>query len=115
MMGPPRFVFTQAAQVARDRMEFFQRISWTDPQIADTGGWNVAADTQTNSIWTDGVTQVVEQTFTVNWRVTDLAFDPSDPTDPVLKQIDVSVNWNEINDPAGMAPRRYGATSRRFN
>ena len=42
-------------------------------------------------------------------------FDPSDPTDPVLKQIDVRVTWNEPGDPAGTPPRRYGATTRRFN
>ncbi len=105
---------TQAAQVAQDRLEMFNRIGWTDPLLTP-GGWVIAGDTITNQVWVDGATQIAEQTFSVDWRVQNLAFDPTDPTDPTLKQIDVRVTWREPSDPAGMPARRYAATVRRFN
>ena len=109
---------TQAAQVARDRLEIFQRLPWTDPQLAPTvgpAGWLIGADTQDNDVWVDGATTVREQRFNVDWRITDIAFDPTNPAVPVLKQIDVRVTWREPGDPAGMAARRFAATTRRFN
>ncbi len=98
---------TQAAQIARDRMEFFHRINWADPDMADTAGWMLAGeiiDTQVDAV--GGAVTVNEQRYTVDWQIQDLAAD--------LKQIDVRVTWREPSDPVGMAPRRFAATSMRF-
>jgi Tfp pilus assembly protein PilV len=98
---------TRAAQIARDRMEFFHRIQWTDPDLADTTGWLIAGDIVNDQVETlGGGTFRTEQAYTVDWEIQDLAAD--------LKQIDVRVTWREPTDPSGRAPRRFGATSMRF-
>jgi type IV pilus assembly protein PilV len=98
---------TRAAQIARDRMEFFHRIQWTDPDLADTTGWLLAGEVVTDQVETlGGGTFRTEQAYTVDWEIQDLAAD--------LKQIDVRVTWREPTDPSGRAPRRFGATSMRF-
>ena len=106
---------TQGAQIARDRMEFFHRVQWTDPVLADTTGWLMAANVINSQVETlGGGTFQNEQRYTVDWQIQDLAFDPADPTVPILKQIDVRVTWREPSDPQGMAPRRFAATSMRY-
>ena len=98
---------TRAAQIARDRMEFFHRVGWSDADLTDTTGWLLAGDIITDQVETlGGGTFRNEQRYTVDWEIQDLAVD--------LKQIDVRVTWREPSDPNGRAPRRFGATSMRF-
>jgi len=98
---------TRAAEIARDRMEFFHRVQWGDADLADTTGWMLAGDIVNDRVETlGGGTFRTEQAYTVDWQIQDLAVD--------LKQIDVRVTWREPADPAGRAPRRFGATSMRF-
>ena len=106
---------TRAAQIARDRMEFFHRIQWTDADMADTAGWMMTADIVNDQVETlGGGTFWNEQRYDVDWQIQDLAFDPADPVTPILKQIDVRVTWTEPSDPPGVAPRRFAATSMRY-
>ena len=106
---------TQAAQIARDRMEFFHRVQWTDADLADTTGWLLAGEVIDAQVETlGGGTFRNEQRYTVDWQITDVAFDPANPAVPILKQIDVRVTWREPADPVGRAPRRFAATSMRF-
>ena len=97
---------TRAAQIARDRMEIFQRSPWIT--IPDTGGWVLNADvTQIEGAVTGGAAPVsTEAAFNVDWRVTDML--------PNLRQIDVRVTWSEPSDPPGWPPRRYALTSQRY-
>ncbi len=107
---------TQGAQIARDRMEFFHRVQWNDPDLADTTGWMMAGEIINYQVETlGGGTFRNEQRYQVDWNVQDVAFDPAAPGVPILKQIDVRVTWNEPSDPPGMAPRRFAATSMRYN
>lgn len=106
---------TQAAQIARDRMEFFHRVGYDDPDMADTTGWLMAGDVINSQVeGYGGGTMLTENVYTVDWMVQDVTFDPDDATVPILKQIDVRVTWREVNDPVGMPNRRYAATSMRF-
>ena len=98
---------TRAAEIARDRMEFFHRVGWGDADLADTTGWLLAGEVVNDRVETlGGGTFRIEQRYTVDWEIQDLA--------PDLKQIDVRVTWNEPGDPPGRAPRRFGATSMRY-
>ncbi|MCC6642767.1 MAG: prepilin-type N-terminal cleavage/methylation domain-containing protein [Deltaproteobacteria bacterium] len=75
---------TQAAVIARDQMETFQRLAWASPQLAATAGWT-APVAVTNV--PDGAPGV-EQSYALSWRVTNV--DAS-----WIKNIDVRVTWNE--------------------
>lgn len=98
---------TQAAQIARDRMEFFHRIEWTDTDLDDTAGWQLAGQLIDTQIETQGgATTYADTRFTVDWQIQDVAAD--------LKQLDVRVTWREPADPPGMPDRRFAATSMRY-
>ena len=73
---------TEAAQLARDQMEYLHRLDWGDAAIQPTG-WTVdflgSGATETINVDSASGTQQ-EMTYTVSYRV--LA-DPIDPTDRV--------------------------------
>lgn len=77
---------TQAAVMARDQLETFQRLAWADPQLGATGGWTapVAVD-----VTPDGAAGP-EQSYALSWRI-------ADTTPSWIKSIDVRVTWNEPN------------------
>lgn len=90
---------TQAAVLARDRMEIFQRVAWTDPLLAATA-WTAPVTVNKAPIGGTGT----EQSYSVSWRVTDV--------DPAwIKNVDVRVTWNEPNS----APRTMTISSVRYN
>ena len=91
---------TQAAVVARDQMETFQRVKWTSAQLAPTAGWS-APITVNNT--PDGGAGA-EQSYAVSWRITNV--DPS-----WIKNVDVRVTWNERN----FAGRTLTISSTRYN
>jgi len=75
---------TQAAVVARNQMEIFQRLAWTDPGIVATAGWTAPVVVTT----TPTGAAAAEQTYNVTWRITDL--DPN-----WIKNVDIRITWNE--------------------
>jgi len=91
---------SQAAVVARDQMETFQRVKWTSAQLAATVGWS-APITVNNT--PDGGAGA-EQSYAVSWRITNV--DPS-----WIKNVDVRVTWNERN----FAGRTLTISSTRYN
>jgi prepilin-type N-terminal cleavage/methylation domain-containing protein len=90
---------TQAAVVARDQMELFQHLAWTDAQLNATG-WT--APTTVNSTPQGGVG--TEQSYAVSWRITNV--DPN-----WIKNVDVRVSWNEPN----FTGRTLTISSTRYN
>jgi type IV pilus modification protein PilV len=103
--------YTGASQVARDRMEELMRMPWGDPALTANGAWQPDG-TRTTSVTLEDGTQVPEQTFTRERRV---SIQPLSPAR--LKQIDVRVTWYEAHDDPAPAPphRRYALTTQRFN
>jgi Tfp pilus assembly protein PilV len=103
--------YTQAAQIARDRMELLQRLPWTHADVLPTGGW-VADGAAAAMVEHETLGQTQEMAFTREYRV---VADAAQPTE--LREIDVRVTWYEANDPPAPAPprRRYAITSVRFN
>jgi Tfp pilus assembly protein PilV len=75
---------TQAAVVARDQMEIFQTLSWTDPQLNATAGWTAPVTVNNAPDGGPGT----EQSYSVVWRITNV--DPN-----WMKNVDVRVTWNE--------------------
>jgi len=94
---------TEAAVIARDQMENFQRLAWTDPQLDDTGGWTPVANVQ-SQVLAEDTGMVVQQTFGITWRITDV--DPN-----WMKDVDVQVSWNPPVGP----PRTVTLSSVRYN
>ncbi len=103
---------TDAAQVAQDQMELLQTQPWA--AIAPVGWTAPVAQTVTNPVQVAGVqaanVAAANQQFNVSWRIT--AF-PGAAAE--LRQIDVSVTWNEPDDPPGMPPRRYAISAVRHD
>lgn len=81
---------SQAAVIARDQMETFQQLFWTDAgldlRLVQTAGWT--APVTVNRQPTGGAG--VEQAYNVSWRITDVDA-------AWLKNVDVRVTWNEAN------------------
>ena len=92
---------TDAAEIAQTQIEELNRLAWDDANLAPTGGW-AAAVTRDRSVGTDGVA-VIEQTYTLTWRITNL--------NNWVKTIDVRVDWDEPNRPG----RSYTITTIRHN
>lgn len=92
--------FTQAMVVAQDQMEAFQRTSFTG--MADTAGaWTAP---QTVTAQTNNSTYATEQSYSVDWRITD-------EVAGWTKLVDVRVSWNEPDFPT----RQIVLSSRRYN
>lgn len=90
---------TLASAIAESRMEQLQRLAWD--QLAPTAGWTAPIQVQ-NKVQAGGT--VVEQTFDVEWRVTDLVTDWT-------RAVDVKVSWDETGRP----DRSVVFSSIRFN
>jgi prepilin-type N-terminal cleavage/methylation domain-containing protein len=94
---------TDAAEFAQRRVEEFQRMAWNDPGLAATGGWVPAGGQQEQTEVETGNGTVVEQAYTLQWRITNVSGS--------LKWIDVRVQWDEANRPG----RSYTVTTMRHN
>lgn len=79
---------TEASRIARDRMETFQRLAWDDPALDDTGGWTDPV-TVTNTVTMPNGSTATEETYELQWRITD------DASNPDLRSIDVRVTWDD--------------------
>lgn len=79
---------SEAARIARDRMETFQRLDWDDAALQDTGGWAGPA-TVDRDVEMDGGNTITQQSYDVRWQIDD------HPSDPTLRFIDVRVTWTE--------------------
>ena len=97
---------TEAAQLARDQMEFLHRLDWGDPLIAPTA-WTAPVPTPVIVQSAGGPQQ--EMIYNVSYRVTNDAIDPN------LRLVDVRVNWTEMNAPPGAPPRRYAMSTIRHD
>lgn len=84
---------SQAAAIAQDKMEEFQRTAWTN--LGNTSGWT-SGDTETP---TQG-----NQDYIVSWRIADVVAN-------VTKSVDVRVTWSEPRRPN----RSLTLSSYRFN
>ena len=102
---------TEAAQLARDQMEYLHRLDWGDALIAPTG-WTAptfmgTAGPRIVTVQSASGPQQ-EMVYNVSYRVT------ADP-DTNLRHVDVRVNWAEMNAPPGAPPRRYAMSTIRHN
>jgi prepilin-type N-terminal cleavage/methylation domain-containing protein len=94
---------TDAAEIARSQVETFQRMDWSDPGLAPSGGWGPAGGQAVDrSVDRTGDT-VVEQSYVLTWRIVNVG--------TFLKTIDVRVTWSEPNRPN----RSYTITTMRHN
>ena len=86
---------TDAAAIAHSQIEQFERMSFGDAALVGGAGWVagtlVAGGQVQNTVQANPAAQV-EQTYTIQYRVTDV-------TPGQLKAIDVRVTWNEPNRP----------------
>lgn len=89
---------TQAAVVARDQMETFQRLAWAT--VAPTGGWT--APITVSSVPDGG--PGTEQSYALTWRITNVDAN-------WIKNVDVRVTWNEPN----FTGRTLTLSSTRYN
>jgi Tfp pilus assembly protein PilV len=97
---------TQAAQMARDQMEFLHRLDWTDAAIQPTN-WTAPVATPVIVQSASGPQQ--EMVYNVSYRVR------ADATDTNLRLLDVRVTWTETNAPPGAPPKRYAMSTIRHN
>jgi prepilin-type N-terminal cleavage/methylation domain-containing protein len=92
---------SQAAIIAQKHVERLQRIPWDHADLTPAAGWR-APETEDHTVY-DGSTHV-EQTYTVNERVTNLVTG-------LTRTIDVRVDW----DDAKRSGRDYAISAVRFN
>ncbi len=97
---------TDAGRIARDQLELFSRLAWTDPALQDTNWTAVVAE---NVMVDSELGTQLEHTFNVQWRIT------TDPANANLREIDVRVLWTEEDQAAGTQQRRYAVSSVRYN
>jgi Tfp pilus assembly protein PilV len=102
---------TQAAQMARDQMEFLHRLDWNDAMVQPTA-WTVdfmgTAGPRIVEVESANGPQE-EMTYTVAYRVT------NDAADTNLRLVDVRVTWTEMNAPPGAPLRRYAMSTIRHD
>ncbi|MCZ6782494.1 MAG: prepilin-type N-terminal cleavage/methylation domain-containing protein [Proteobacteria bacterium] len=89
---------SQALAIAQSQMEQLQRMRWTS--LAPTGWTPGVVVSKT----VEGPVNQVEQTYTVQWRITNLIPNTS-------RAVDVRVAWVEPNRPN----RSYTVSSARYN
>jgi prepilin-type N-terminal cleavage/methylation domain-containing protein len=80
-----------AAAFANTQLENFQRTDFTDAALNQTAGWVPVGGQQVFTTVQADPADLVEMTYTVQWRITDVT--------PDLKAIDVRVTWAERNRP----------------
>lgn len=83
---------TEAAQIARDQMEFIQRLPWTHASLVPSAGWQAARTTTLAVQRLNGQTALTEETFLADWRIQPGA-------NLNLRRVEVRVRWTE--DAAG--------------
>jgi type IV pilus assembly protein PilV len=96
---------TQAAQLARDQMEFLHRLDWSDAAIQPTG-WTPLVPIAVTVESAGGQRQ--EMVYNMSYRVTVDA-------DPNLRLVDVRITWTETDAPAGAPLRRYAMSTIRHD
>jgi hypothetical protein len=103
---------TEAAQLARDQMEYLHRLDWGDAEVQPTA-WTAPTFLGQAGPWTvlveAGGGQQEEMTYNLSYRVTNDALDTN------LRLVDVRVTWVEGNAPPGAPPRRYAMSTIRHN
>lgn len=82
---------SQAAVLARNKMEELQRLPWADADLSPTGAWSVPQAMQTN-VASPGGGVLNEQTYNLRWRVTDVVPGRT-------RSVDVQVQWSEPDRP----------------
>jgi prepilin-type N-terminal cleavage/methylation domain-containing protein len=92
---------SQAAVVARDQLERFQRLNWAD--MGPTAGWTAPVNV-TNVVQATPANRI-EQTYRVQWRITDLVAGRT-------RNVDVRVAWNEAEQ---NNPKTLTFSSVRYN
>jgi prepilin-type N-terminal cleavage/methylation domain-containing protein len=86
---------TDAASIAHSQMEQFQRMNFTDAALNQTAGWvagTLVAGGQVQTQVQANPAAVVEETYTIQYRVTDVVANQ-------LKAVDVRVTWSEPSRP----------------
>lgn len=79
---------TEAAQIARDQLEFIQRLPWTHASVLPSAGWQ-AARTVTQTVQrANGQAGTTEESFTTDWRV-------QAGSNPNLRRVEVRIQWTE--------------------
>lgn len=98
---------TEAGQVARDQMEFLQRLPWNHLAVQASAGWKpvrqVALDVNGA-----GVQVFAEQSFDLDYRVL-----PGATAD--LRRVDVRVQWTEDTDSGTSSTKEYVMSSLKVN
>ncbi len=82
---------SSAAVVAHSQLENFQRLDFTDADLAATAGAFVAAPSPSQTVVQTPDGDAVEMTYLLSWRIANL--------DATRKAIDVRVTWDEPNRP----------------
>jgi Tfp pilus assembly protein PilV len=95
---------TDAAQIARDQLEFLQRLPWTHTAVLPSAGWK-AVRLVTTTVSRQGTASVQEQDFNMDYRVTTSVLDPA------IRTVDVRVQWSDDDSGAGVAQRVYTMSS----
>ena len=90
---------TEAAQIARDQMEFIQRLPWTHASVAPSAGWQLPRIVTQTVQRASGQTGYAEESFTTDWRVQPGA-------NPNLRRVEVRVQWTEDASGGGTAGNR---------
>jgi prepilin-type N-terminal cleavage/methylation domain-containing protein len=96
---------SEAMQLARDQMEHFMRVPWTDPTVQPVA-WTAPTPIDVK-VQNDGGT-VAQQTFNLSWRIQTAAYDAN------VRNIDIDVTWVEVDKGANF-PRRYVLSSNKTN
>ena len=103
---------TQAAQLARDQIEYLHRLDWGDAEVQPTG-WTAPTFLGNAGPWAVTVDSAAgtqqEMVYNVSYRIT------NDATDSNLRLMDVRVTWTEMNAPPGAPPRRYAMSTIRHD
>jgi prepilin-type N-terminal cleavage/methylation domain-containing protein len=97
---------SEAARIVGDKLEELNRVSWGDPLLQPTA-WTVGNAVALTIQSPTGAVQ--QQSFNLQWRVT------ADAADTSLRHVDVRATWMEKDQRAGALPRRYAASTTRFN
>jgi prepilin-type N-terminal cleavage/methylation domain-containing protein len=101
-----------AAAVARSYLEQVHRLPWSELTAAVTAGgwqdpgWNGANPTVTTSVTEPGGATTTEETYSVQWRVTDVA------GNACLRDVEIEVTWPEEHM---SQPKRTVLATRRYN
>jgi prepilin-type N-terminal cleavage/methylation domain-containing protein len=100
---------TDASRLARNKLEYFNRIGWADADMQPTGGWQTDPVATTTTTVESATGPQQEQVYTLQYRVA------ADPTDADLRLIDVRVTWREGNDRLVSPVRRVAMSSVRYD